>query len=162
GQSWDIIKTGRPEDLWSVRFASPHKGWIVGEGGLILSTTDGGATWVQAVSGVSTALLGLAVDPAGAVIAVGESGTILKTTGNGSWTRVESGTTENLNGASTPGSGLFWAVGARGISLQSDDGGVTWKAPGPLTSRDLSAIDVVAPSHGIAVGQKGFTQILGD
>src|SRR5262249_20885026 len=113
GQAWDITRTGRPEDLWSIRFASPQKGWIVAEGGVILSTTDGGTTWVHTVSGVSGALLGLAVDPKGAVIAVGESGTILRRSGGESWTRVESGTSENLNAAASPGSGLFWAVGAR-------------------------------------------------
>lgn len=161
GQTWDIIKTERSEDLWSVRFISPLKGWIVGEGGLVLSTTDGGLTWTQATSGVTRALLGLAVDRAGSIIAVGEGGTILRSAGGGPWARVESGTSDNLNAVSSPDSALFWCVGARGIALQSDDGGVTWKATGRLTTRDLLAIDVVSPGHGIAVGQKGFTQVLG-
>jgi len=161
GQTWDIIRTGRSEDLWSVRFISPLKGWIVGEGGLILSTTDGGLTWNQGVSGVTRALLGLALDRAGSIVAVGESGTILRSAGGDAWARVESGTSENLNAASSPGSELFWCVGARGISLQSSDGGVTWKAAAPLTTRDLLAIDVVTPGRGVAVGQKGFTQVLG-
>lgn len=162
GQTWDTIKTGRPEDLWCVRFASPQKGWMVGEGGLLLATTDGGATWVSAASGVTRALLGLAVDRAGLAVAVGASGTVLRSADGNSWIRAESGTSENLNAVSSAGSGVFWAVGAHGVSLQSNDGGATWRVSVPLTSRDLLAIDVKPAGHGIAVGQKGFTQVLSE
>jgi photosystem II stability/assembly factor-like uncharacterized protein len=46
GSSWDIVDTGSRNGLFSVAFASDKKtGWIVGQGGTIQKTTDGGKTW---------------------------------------------------------------------------------------------------------------------
>lgn len=54
-------------------------GAIVGDGGLILMTSDGGSSWTIEASGTSVDLLG--VSWAGdAAIAVGQSGTILMRT----------------------------------------------------------------------------------
>jgi len=38
-------------DLYSVHFINSNTGWMVGEVGTILRTTDGGSTWENQVSG---------------------------------------------------------------------------------------------------------------
>lgn len=46
GSNWDIVDTGSKNGLFSVSFASDKKtGWIVGQGGTIQKTADGGKTW---------------------------------------------------------------------------------------------------------------------
>ena len=40
-----------PEDVYvymrDIVFGAPERGWIVGAGGLVLRSSDGGATWEQ-------------------------------------------------------------------------------------------------------------------
>jgi len=71
-------------------------GFIVGEAGTILKTTDLGATWAPLVSGTTTTLHGVYLfDPAEGV-AVGEQGLILRTTNGGTvWQTVASGVKDN-------------------------------------------------------------------
>jgi photosystem II stability/assembly factor-like uncharacterized protein len=46
GSSWNIIPSGSANGLFSVSFAPGSKiGWIVGQGGVIQKSTDGGKTW---------------------------------------------------------------------------------------------------------------------
>ncbi len=46
GATWDIVASGSGNGLFSVSFAADKKtGWIVGQGGVIQKSTDGGKTW---------------------------------------------------------------------------------------------------------------------
>lgn len=46
GSTWDEVNSGTGNALYSVSFAPGNKtGWIVGQGGVIQKTTDGGKTW---------------------------------------------------------------------------------------------------------------------
>jgi photosystem II stability/assembly factor-like uncharacterized protein len=160
GNHWEQIATNRVEDLWAVRFASGERGWLVGEDGLILATTDGGATWTKQKSGTAKALLGLTLLPSGSLIAVGQSGTILRSQQGSDWLPVTSGTTAMLNAVAAADSQTLWAVGSDGTSINSNDGGKTWKSFAPVSSRHLLAIDLVNSRRGFAVGRRGAIQKL--
>jgi photosystem II stability/assembly factor-like uncharacterized protein len=160
GRSWQQLATNRIEDFWAVRFASPERGWIVGEDGLILATADGGNNWVQQKSATTKALSGLTILPSGALIAVGESGTILRSENGGNWQAVPSGTGEMLNAVAASDSNLLWAVGSGGATLGSTDGGNSWVVYPPVSARHLLAIDLSSPGRGIAVGKRGTIQRL--
>jgi photosystem II stability/assembly factor-like uncharacterized protein len=43
--NWATVPSGVRTDLFDISFPSPENGWVVGQGGLILRTTDGGRTW---------------------------------------------------------------------------------------------------------------------
>jgi len=43
-------------NLKSTSFISPMEGWVVGENGTILRTTDGGNTWAKQESGTNVDL----------------------------------------------------------------------------------------------------------
>jgi photosystem II stability/assembly factor-like uncharacterized protein len=159
GESWEPVETGRVESFWAVRFATADRGWIVGEEGLILATEDGGKTWIPQMSGTSRSLYGLAVVSRGRLVATGEAGTILLSEDGSSWREVESGTRETLNAVAAEGQ-VLWAVGSRGATVGSGDGGNTWAAAEPLSPRDLMAVDLIGPAQGVAVGQRGVTQLL--
>jgi photosystem II stability/assembly factor-like uncharacterized protein len=160
GESWEQIPTGRVEDFWTVRFSPSQKGLIVGEDGLILATSDGGAHWEPRTSGTTVALMGLAISPKGRAVAVGEHGMILVSSDWSRWTAVASGVTETLDAVAGTGDNMFWSVGAKGTTLESTDGGSSWKQTPPVSSRDLLSIGLADSSHGVAVGQRGCTQLL--
>ena len=42
GTSWSTLSSGTTNDLYSVYFTDPHTGYVTGEGGTILKTTNGG------------------------------------------------------------------------------------------------------------------------
>lgn len=61
--------------------------------------------------------------------AVGDSGTLLKTTDGGStWTTQNSGTDVALSQVSFISELVGWAMGANGLMLNTGDGGVTWRS----------------------------------
>ncbi len=48
GFAWELVDSGTNKSLYSIDFAPGGQvGWMVGESGLILRTTDGGKTWSQ-------------------------------------------------------------------------------------------------------------------
>jgi photosystem II stability/assembly factor-like uncharacterized protein len=159
GNSWQQIATNRIEDFWTVRFATAERGWIVGEDGLILATTDSGNTWVQQKSATTKALSGLTILPSGAIVAVGESGTILRSENGGNWQIVPSGTNEMLNAIAAFDKDALWAVGSGGAILSSNDSGKSWMVHKPVSARHLLAIDLIS-GRGIAVGKRGAIQRL--
>ncbi len=68
GRSWAPVALPLPEDrppdgiasdplLKDITFADARNGWIVGRDGLVLATTDGGATWVRQATGTRQTLL---------------------------------------------------------------------------------------------------------
>jgi photosystem II stability/assembly factor-like uncharacterized protein len=94
------------------------------------------------------------------LVAVGEGGTILRSEDGDHWTAIESGTNEALNAVAAADNNTFWAVGNRGTALKSGDGGRTWAATQPLSSRDLMSVELTDAAHGFAVGQRGVSQLL--
>ncbi|MBI3654535.1 MAG: hypothetical protein HY231_26190 [Acidobacteria bacterium] len=160
GTHWEPSPNPRVEDLWAVRFATPERGWAVGEDGLIVATTDGGATWVQQKSGTNKALFGLALLPSGGLVAVGESGTILRREAGKDWQAVHSGTLEMLNAVAAADDQTLWAVGSGGALVTSTDGGNTWAVVAPVSARHLLAIALLNAKRAIAVGRRGAIQKL--
>jgi photosystem II stability/assembly factor-like uncharacterized protein len=58
GQTWETVATRQPLPLNDVFFIDDNRGWVVGELGSILATTDGGKTWrVQQRGGQRAAVL---------------------------------------------------------------------------------------------------------
>jgi hypothetical protein len=78
--------------LWGVSFTDANTGTVVGDrgdgygdmnGGTILRTTNGGATWTEQSSGTTCRLFGVSFTDANTGTAVGRSGAILRTTSGG-------------------------------------------------------------------------------
>lgn len=85
-----------------VFFLDGSTGWAVGDAGLILKTTDGGATWVGQASGVSTRLTQVRFSDASHGWAVGMQATILRTTdGGATWVVQAPGVATNYYGGTS-------------------------------------------------------------
>lgn len=114
--------------------AVPQTGWIVGDLGTVLKTTDGGATWTAQNSGTSVNLREVHVIDANNVWAVGASATIIKTTNGGAtWTTIPASTNGGVSNfwtvyASSPNNVKVSGTGASNFRF-TNDGGSTWAGP---------------------------------
>jgi len=131
GKSWKRKQLGDPVqlyDLYSVRFAPGGEvGWIVGEGGTIFRTKDGGGTWAKIPSPVKDSLFKVAVMNSDAACAVGANGTLLCTENGGStWTVNHFMDFAFFDVAFSP-LGSAWAVGEYRTVVSSSDNGKHWQ-----------------------------------
>lgn len=120
GNTWEVQTTSLPEGIWftGVSFVDSDHGWVTTDAGQILTTENGGASWTNQSSGVSTALRSVAFRDESVGWAVGASGVILHTEDGGtSWTPQESGTSAILRRVVMPPGGNPWIVGDGGALL---------------------------------------------
>lgn len=113
--------------FFDVQALDANNVFVVGYGGKILHTTDGGFSWTEVPSGTDRALYRIHfVDPTNGWIA-GQDGLILHTSDGGkSWTRQKSGTDVYLFSLDFVDPQYGWAVGDRSILLETTDGGSHW------------------------------------
>ena len=87
--------------------------------------------------------------------AVGNEGTILRTTNGGaSWVSQTSGTTTSLGGVSFSDANNGTAVGGNTI-LRTTDGGATWVSQTSGTTNGLFGVSFTDANNGTVVGQNG-------
>ena len=119
--------------------------------------------WAQQNCPVNVALRAVWAIDANTVVAVGDAGTIVRTTNGGAaWSTVASGTTYNLNGVCFATSTTGWIAGANGVLLKSTNGGANWASdPSGVTGtfRAHSAILVAAGIRALAVGDSGLGRV---
>lgn len=138
----------------SVFTTSSSTAWIVGSGGTINGTTDGGTTWNALTSGTTNDLNDIHFVNTNLGFAVGNSGTILKTVNGGStWTTLTSNTTNHLYAVDFVSSTVGYAVGANGTILKTTDAGANWTVMTSNTTNTLRDVDFLNPFVGIAVGE---------
>ncbi|HEX4148832.1 MAG TPA: YCF48-related protein, partial [Pirellulales bacterium] len=117
-----------------IKFSGPKSGWLVGDGGLILTTADRGRSWQPPASGPAQMVgtdfdfQALEVRDAKCWIA-GSPGTRVMYTGDGgqSWQAFATGQNAPLTAISFVDEQHGWAVGELGVILRTSDGGRTWQ-----------------------------------
>jgi len=131
-------------------------GWAVGNGGTIVHTSNGGATWSPQTSGTGGFLFGVSFVDANNGWAVGEFGTLLHTSNGGAtWAAQTSGTGNALYGVSFVDANNGGAVGLLGTIVHTSNGGATWSAQTSGTGYDLYGVSFVDANNGWAVGNNG-------
>ena len=85
--NWFSKVAGTDKNLWAVSFLDENNGWVVGDTGTILRTTNGGENWIQQPAPTSANLFDICfVDSVNGWI-VGDYKTILRTEDGGiNWT----------------------------------------------------------------------------
>jgi photosystem II stability/assembly factor-like uncharacterized protein len=172
--------------FYSVQALSADHVFIVGYGGKIIETTNGGRSWTQRPSGTDVALYSVHfVDDQVGWIS-GQDALILHTTDGGkTWDKQESNATFEDRETGTQPLFLFalhaldrdhaWAVGDRSIISSTSDGGKTWRARKVAMESDLSGGQSLAAAdpilydvqftdtqHGWIVGEFGKIMYTGD
>ncbi|HJU93919.1 MAG TPA: YCF48-related protein [Pyrinomonadaceae bacterium] len=155
---------GADVELYSVRFSSKKKGWVVGSiskrerviDSILVYTDDGGETWRRQRAPSRTELIHIdfVSDKRGWI--VGEGGTILFTRdGGASWTRQNGNTTRTLYHVDFRDDKKGWVVGERGTLLRTTDGGETWTEVPTNVSATLLSIKFPSDDEGWAIGRGG-------
>ncbi|NOX62061.1 MAG: DNRLRE domain-containing protein [Chloroflexi bacterium] len=105
-----------------------NKVWAVGQQGVVLGSSDAGATWTRLAISVTANLNAVHFIDANTGWVAGDAGFIAQTTDGGvSWTPQTSGVTTNLNAIRFFADGLHGiAVGDDATLLTTTDGGSTW------------------------------------
>jgi len=155
---------GADVELYSVRFSSKKKGWVVGSiskndqvtDSILLYTEDGGETWrrQRAPSRLELIHIEFASDKRGWI--VGTNGTILATVDGGlSWTKQASKTAATIFHVDFRGEKRGIAVGERGTILRTVDGGANWTVVEIKTRATLLSVQFVDDDRGWAIGRGG-------
>jgi len=115
------------DKFYDVQALSPEKAIVVGYGGKILTTSDGGRSWNASQSNTDNAIYNVAMIDDATGWAVGQGGTVLKTTDGGkTWEKIDSGTDSYLFSVYAVSPQHVVAVGDKATILQTTDGGKTW------------------------------------
>ncbi len=130
--AWANQNAGNPLGLGvlhGVSFANINAGVVVGAGGSIAYTINGGTTWSAGASGTGNELDAVQmVDPLNAW-AVGVLGTILHSTdGGATWSAQNSPVGDNLHAVHFSDALNGIALGDNGDVVTTTDGGTTWVA----------------------------------
>ena len=142
--------------LYGIAFADAANGWIVGSGGVIRHTTDGGTTWSAQTSGTTQNLRDVVFVGASNGWVVGNGGVILHTTNGGTtWSAQTSGATQTLRDVVFVDANNGWAVGSGGTIRHTTNGGTTWSAQTSGTTSALYALLFRDANNGWAVGAGG-------
>jgi photosystem II stability/assembly factor-like uncharacterized protein len=146
GATWSLQTLasvmGNPgaNDVW---FVSVSEGWAVGgtaSSGVIWHTNNGGGQWTIH-SMVAVSLLAISFNPSGAGLAVGEGGTMYRSTDAGAtWLPATSGTTRGLNDILWSGSEEVFVSGDNGMLLHSTNAGASWTGEQLGTTASLNGI----------------------
>ncbi|NQT26967.1 T9SS type A sorting domain-containing protein [candidate division KSB1 bacterium] len=101
-------------------------------------------------------LQGVSFSDANNGTAVGNYGTIIRTTdGGNNWVAQESGTYENLNDVSFTDANNGTTVGNHGTILNTKDGGQTWDAQSSGTTNALYGVSFSDANNGTTIGVMG-------
>lgn len=149
--------------LTGMYFTGNQKGCVVGYGGKILTTTNGGEEWIERISGVSVNLTNVYFVNENTGWVVGDNGIIIKTVSGGmNWSPYLSGYSNNLEGIFfvTPQKGFI--SGNNGLILKSTDSGMNWVPKNSGSTAWLNSVFFVDENTGWISGgvYSGYGQVL--
>ncbi len=128
-QEWHSLSSDISSNINAVDFFSETGGFLVGDGGLLYSTNDGGDTWVQQVTGTDSNLYGICCINDLLAVTVGGNGLIIRTVdGGNTWYEVTLSTalTWDLLSVSINPGGTGLIGGAAQTILTTLDFGENW------------------------------------
>jgi photosystem II stability/assembly factor-like uncharacterized protein len=125
---------GTPIDLSDVRqnlfaacFPTDQDGWMVGELGRIIRTSDGGKTWVRQDAGTKRPFLAMSCLDAKTAWIAGKEGIVYSTKDGGdSWTLLKTNSTRHVFTIDFANANRGHAAGDYGTMAHTEDGGATW------------------------------------
>lgn len=148
---WNAQNSGVAANLKDLYCITENAVVVVGEGGTILKTIDGGEHWVQKTSGTVQDLLKLQFVNSMIGYAVGSSGTLLKTIDGGeNWTAINIGITTNLFGLTLLNENTFYISGENGLVKMTIDGGNSFTSKNITSDQSVKSIQFLNDLVGYA------------
>ena len=140
-----------------VLFLNAKQGWVIGEEGTILYTSDGGANWEPQTSGTEVRLNKMQFIDKKRGWIVGDGGTFLSTTDGGRHWRQQVLTDGSLISLHFLDSLRGWVTGEGGALYYTPNGGKSWEFRRTGIGEALVAIHFVNPMEGWLIAQLGTT-----
>jgi photosystem II stability/assembly factor-like uncharacterized protein len=156
---WSPVDSGTTNNLNGAILLDSGTGFVVGDAGTILKTTDAGMTWSPLTSGITNALHDVYFFDATQGVAVGEHGRILRTTDGGAgWQRVTSGVTDTLRSVSFSGVNGVSGGDSQTI-LYSTDSGASWHiSQSGFFGGGFPGAQMLSATAGFVAGQNSIFQ----
>jgi photosystem II stability/assembly factor-like uncharacterized protein len=163
GADWNFVLVGSSSNSSynDIVFVNKDICFLVGYGGSILKSTDGGLTWFNQVTPTNKHLQKMFFQDSSTGFIVGAGGTILRTTDGGIiWNIQNSGVDTDLYSIfankDRKGNAVITAVGDEGIILRSTDNGSTWINQISTPGSPLYTLTFSNPEYGIAAGESSI------
>lgn len=143
-QKWFRQPLNYWQKWYNIHFADSLNGFIVGEHGTVLRTSDGGTSWQEIYVGSALPLKSIGIPSLDNIFVVGENGLIYKSCDSGiTWAKIDIGTAQNINGINFLSQTEGWIFGDNGLLSRTTDGGINWT---PSTYDSLLNIVGIATS----------------
>lgn len=147
-------------DIRDASFADGSTGWAVGRSGVILNTSDGGATWTHQRSNTTAHLAGVSFVSATRGWAVGDNNTVLRTVDGGmTWTAqaLPGSATYNLRSVAFRDADNGILTGSGGVIFYTSNGGQSWAlATDPIAGAELTDCSWSTATDAYIVGANGI------
>jgi len=146
-----------PEYLKDVHFVDQFDGWLTGQNGTIVHTTDEGQTWTDHSFATTDGINAVQFTNSDLGCVVGDNGLIAITSdGGGFWNdRSVFGNSTTLNDVYFATEQLGWAAGENGFLIVTTDGGNTWVQQTSDIFENINSVHFSGPDSGWAVGNSG-------
>jgi len=157
---WIMLNSSTSSNLSSVCFVNNSTGFVAGDNGLIIKTTNGGINWTPLNSGLTENINSINFFSNNSGAACANSGIIIFTTNGGaSWSNAASGVTDNLFSISfSNNQGI--CTGSGGTILYSSNGGGSWTIAQSGFIGGFFGAFMFSQSVGYACGVNGIFQPL--
>jgi photosystem II stability/assembly factor-like uncharacterized protein len=158
---WSAATSGTTNNLNGGYLLDSGVGFVVGDAGTILKTTDAGMTWSPLTSGTTNALYGVYFFDATQGVAVGEQGLILRTTDGGAgWQGITSGVKDTLRSVSFRGVNGISGGDSQDI-VYSTDAGASWQiSQSGFFGGGFPGAQMLSATVGFVAGQNSIFQSL--
>ncbi|MDZ4723879.1 MAG: YCF48-related protein [candidate division Zixibacteria bacterium] len=162
GQTWPNSHRSVGHPTQGITFIDTNNGWVVGDSGSLLFTTDAGGQWTDVPfqslpieSGIDLWAVKFFDNQHGWI--VGTEGTILATTNGGvTWLSQNSPSSLSLADVDFVSNSQGWIIGNNGVIMHTTNGGNTWASQTSGTNRDLWGISIITSEVGWIVGDNGL------
>jgi photosystem II stability/assembly factor-like uncharacterized protein len=125
---WLAQSTGDDREMFSVAMRDAATTTAVGPDGLIMHTTDSGASWHTVASPTQNVLRRIRYYNSSLGVITANDGEMLKSTdGGASWFALQTGTTKGLYDVHFFDENRWIAIGQGAYITETTDGGITWK-----------------------------------
>ncbi len=157
GASWQDVSY--PISIFGLTFLDSEVGFVAGYDltvrGIILKTQSGGSNWVPKAFGFPC-LRDIQFVTHDRLLAVGDTGTILKTEDGGeTWSILSGGAVQNLRAIHFPNNTIGYIAGATGTILKTSDGGNNWQLVNTNTTEGFVDIHFINSEIGYGVTYQG-------
>lgn len=151
----------QPLNYWQrwfdVKFIDNQNGFIVGDHGTVLRTTNAGSSWTQDTIGFNLPFHSISTQSVNNIFAAGESGALYHSTDTArSWSRINLGAAKDLLGVQFLSSQIGWTYGKGGALYSTTNGGTNWSLNILDSTKTIYALAAFDESSYVAVLDGGI------